>query len=269
MELTFPLAGGITIKVPQISGKRYEDVGILSPDGRSRAFDARAGGTIFGSGVGLVVLKRLEEAVADRDTIRAVIRGSAVNNDGSAKAGFTAPSVLSQAELISEALVMANVDASSISYVEAHGTGTNLGDPIEIAALTRAYRDWTQARRFCAVGSVKTNVGHLDTAAGVTGLIKTVLALDHKLVPPSLNFHTPNPEIDFDGSPFYVNTALREWDQSKGPRRAGVSSFGLGGTNCHVILEEAPPLESSAVFHRRNHYLIPVSAKNSVAQLPQ
>ena len=264
-ETDIALAGGITLKVPQISGYRYEDGGILSPDGHCRAFDARAGGTIFGSGVGLVVLKRLEEAVADRDTIRAVIRGSAVNNDGSAKAGFTAPSVLSQAELISEALVMANVDASSISYVEAHGTGTNLGDPIEIAALTRAYRDWTQARRFCAVGSVKTNVGHLDTAAGVTGLIKTVLALEHKLVPPSLNFHTPNPEIDFDGSPFYVNTALREWDQSKGPRRAGVSSFGLGGTNCHVILEEAPPLESSAVFNRRNHYLIPVSAKNSVA----
>ncbi|MCA1568555.1 MAG: SDR family NAD(P)-dependent oxidoreductase [Acidobacteria bacterium] len=259
------LAGGITIRVPQLSGYLYEEGGILSPDGHCRAFDAQAGGTIFGSGVGLVVLKRLEEAIADRDNIRAVIRGSAVNNDGSAKAGFTAPSVLSQAELISEALVMANVNASSISYVEAHGTGTNLGDPIEIAALTRAYRGWTKERGFCAVGSVKTNVGHLDTAAGVTGLIKTVLALEHRLIPPSLNFHTPNPEIDFESSPFYVNTTLREWADSNTPRRAGVSSFGLGGTNCHMIVEEAPPRESRGASRKRSQYLIPVSAKSGPA----
>lgn len=259
------LAGGVTIRVPQVYGYLYEEGGILSPDGHCRAFDAQAGGTIFGSGVGLVVLKRLEEAIVDRDTIRAVIRGSAVNNDGSAKAGFTAPSVLSQAELISEALVMANVDASSISYVEAHGTGTNLGDPIEIAALTRAYRGWTQERGFCAVGSVKTNVGHLDTAAGVTGLIKTVLALEHRLIPPSLNFHTPNPEIDFESSPFHVNTTLREWADSNTPRRAGVSSFGLGGTNCHLIVEEAPPRESRAVSRKRSQYLIPVSARSGPA----
>jgi acyl transferase domain-containing protein/acyl carrier protein len=259
------LAGGVTIRVPQAYGYLYEEGGILSPDGHCRAFDAQAEGTIFGSGVGLVVLKRLEDAIADRDTIRAVIRGSAVNNDGSAKAGFTAPSVLSQAELISEALVMANVDPSSISYVEAHGTGTNLGDPIEIAALTRAYRGWTQKCGFCGVGSVKTNVGHLDTAAGVTGLIKTVLALEHKLIPPSLNFHTPNPEIDFESSPFYVNTRLREWANSSTPRRAGVSSFGLGGTNCHLIIEEAPPRESRAVSRKRSQYLIPVSAKSGPA----
>jgi len=264
-ETDIALAGGVSLRVPQITGYWYEEGGILSPDGHCRAFDAEAGGTIFGSGVGIVVLKRLEEAIADGDTIHAVIRGSAVNNDGSAKAGFTAPSVQSQAELVTEALLMANVDARSISYVEAHGTGTNLGDPIELSALTKAYRGWTRDRGFCAIGSVKTNIGHLDTAAGVTGLIKTVMALEHKLIPPSLNYRTPNPEIDFDNSSFYVNTTLREWTTSNAPRRAGVSSFGLGGTNCHMILEEAPPVAPRVVGSNRRHYLIPVSAKTNKA----
>ncbi|HEV7745453.1 MAG TPA: SDR family NAD(P)-dependent oxidoreductase [Pyrinomonadaceae bacterium] len=264
-ETDIALAGGVSLRVPQTAGYWFEEGGILSPDGHCRAFDAEAGGTIFGSGVGIVVLKRLEEAIADGDAIHAVIRGSAVNNDGSAKAGFTAPSVQSQAELITEALLAANVDPRSISYVEAHGTGTNLGDPIELSALTKAYRGWTRDRGFCAIGSVKTNVGHLDTAAGVTGLIKTVMTLEHKRIPPSLNYRIPNPEIDFDNSSFYVNTTLREWTTANSPRRAGVSSFGLGGTNCHMILEEAPPIAPRVAGSGRRHYLIPVSAKNNKA----
>ncbi|HEX5885294.1 MAG TPA: SDR family NAD(P)-dependent oxidoreductase [Pyrinomonadaceae bacterium] len=264
-EADIALAGGVSLRVPQTAGYWYEEGGILSPDGHCRAFDAHAGGTIFGSGVGIVVLKRLEEAIADGDTIHAVIRGSAVNNDGSAKAGFTAPSVQSQAELITEALLVANVDPRSIGYVEAHGTGTNLGDPIELSALTKAYRGWTRERGFCAIGSVKTNVGHLDTAAGVTGLIKTVMALEHKQIPASLNYQTPNPEIDFENSSFYVNTTLRDWTTSNSPRRAGVSSFGLGGTNCHMILEEAPAIAPRVNGSNRRHYLIPVSAKSNKA----
>ena len=264
-QVDIALAGGISIRLPQLSGYLYEEGGILSPDGHCRAFDARARGTIFGSGVGIVVLKRLEEAIADGDTIRAVIKGSAVNNDGSAKVGFTAPSVQSQAEVIAEALAVANVDARSIGYVETHGTGTKLGDPIEVAALTKAFRGWTQDHAFCAIGSVKTNVGHLDTAAGVTGLIKVVSALENKLIPPSLNFQTPNPEIDFKNSPFYVNTNLREWTATNSPRRAGVSSFGLGGTNSHLIVEEAPPAPPRAVRTRRRYSLVPVSAKSEAA----
>ena len=264
-ETDMALAGGVSLRVPQTAGYWYEEGGILSPDGHCRAFDADAGGTIFGSAVGIVVLKRLEEAIADGDTIHAVIRGSAVNNDGSAKAGFTAPSVQSQAELITEALLVADVDPRSISYVEAHGTGTNLGDPIELAALTKAYLGWTRDRGFCAIGSVKTNVGHLDTAAGVTGLIKTAMALEHKMIPPSLNYKTPNPEIDFDNSSFYVNTTLREWTTTDSPRRAAVSSFGLGGTNCHMILEEAPPVAPRVAASNRRSYLIPVSAKSNKA----
>jgi acyl transferase domain-containing protein/acyl carrier protein len=264
-ETDIALAGGVSVRVPQTAGYWYEEGGILSADGHCRAFDADAGGTIFGSGVGIVVLKRLEEAMADGDTIHAVIRGSAVNNDGSAKAGFTAPSVQSQTELIAEALLVANVDPRSISYVEAHGTGTNLGDPIELTALTNAYRNWTGDRGFCAIGSVKTNVGHLDTAAGVTGLIKTAMALKHKLIPPSLNYRTPNPEIDFDNSSFYVNTTLQEWTTTSLPRRAAVSSFGLGGTNCHMILEEAPEVAPRVAGSNGRHYLIPVSAKSNKA----
>src|SRR6185312_4697330 len=209
-------------------------------------FDSRAGGTVFGSGLGLVVLKRLDEALADNDTILAVLRGSAVNNDGSLKAGYTAPGSAGQIAVLTEALDMADVDPESISYVEAHGTGTPLGDPIEVSALTQVFRASTEKRGFCALGSVKTGIGHLDAAAGIAGLIKTVLALRHGWLPPSLHFERPNPEIDFDASPFFVNAGLRPWPAGKGARRAGVSSFGIGGTNAHVVLEEAPAAAPTA-----------------------
>nr|WP_199341772.1 type I polyketide synthase [Nostoc punctiforme] len=234
------LAGGVSIYVPQKTGYLHEPGGTLSPDGHCYAFDARAQGITIGNGVGIVVLKRLSEAIADGDCIHAVIKGAAINNDGSAKIGFTAPSVDGQAEAIAEAMMLASVEPDTISYIEAHGTGTPLGDPIEIAALTKVFRAGTDKKGFCAIGSVKTNIGHLDATAGVAGLIKTVLALKHKQIPPSLNFQQPNPQIDFANSPFYVNTKLTEWKEGITPRRAGVSSLGMGGTNAHVILEEAP-----------------------------
>jgi len=241
-ECEMALAGGVSVKPSQRLGYIYQEGGINSPDGHCRAFDAKAQGTILGHGLGIVVLKRLRQAQQDGDTIRAVILASAVNNDGSLKVGYTAPSVEGQARVIAQALHIANVDAASISYVEAHGTGTPLGDPIEVAALTQAFRVQTQQKQYCALGSVKSNIGHLDTAAGVAGLIKTVLALEHRTLPPSLHYQEPGPRIDFANSPFYVNHRLREW-ASDTPRRAGVSSFGIGGTNAHVILEEAPALE--------------------------
>jgi amino acid adenylation domain-containing protein len=244
-ECDMALAGGVTLRVPQKSGYFYLEGGIDSPDGRCRAFDAQAQGTVTGQGVGVVLLKRLDRALEDRDNIYAVIKGSAVNNDGSVKVGFTAPSVEGQARVISEALAMAGAPAESISYVEAHGTGTILGDPIEVRALSQAFSEHTERRGFCALGSVKTNIGHLDTAAGVAGLIKTALALRNRQLPPSLHFRAPNPEIDFENSPFYVNTELKAWEVDGGVRRAGVSSFGIGGTNAHLILEEAPQAPSS------------------------
>ena len=243
-ECDMALAGGVSLDVEDRPGYLYQPGSIDSADGHCRAFDAEATGTISGSGVGVVVLKRLEDALRDGDTIHAVIRGSAANNDGADKVGYTAPSVSGQAAVIRAAQRAADVSADTISYVEAHGTGTVLGDPIEMAALTQAFRGDTERKGYCAVGSVKTNIGHLDAAAGVTGLIKTVLALRHRTLPPSLNFSRPNPKIDFDSSPFYVNTECRPWVVPEGcPRRAGVSSFGIGGTNVHVVLEEAPQLE--------------------------
>ncbi len=233
------LAGGATIQVPQKKGYLYQEGGIPSPDGYCRAFDAKAKGTVTSSGVGVVLLKRLEDAIADGDCIHAVIRGAAINNDGSMKVGYTAPSVEGQASVIAEAQSLAGISPETISYIEAHGTGTPLGDPIEIEALTQAFRAGTQKKGFCAIGSVKTNIGHTDTAAGVAGLIKTVLALKHRMIPPNLHFETPNPQIAFENSPFYVNAKLAEWHTEAGiPRRAGVSSFGIGGTNAHVVLEE-------------------------------
>jgi non-ribosomal peptide synthase protein (TIGR01720 family) len=257
------LAGGVTISVPQKTGYFYREGGIASPDGHTRAFDARARGCVGGSGVGVVVLKRLEDALASSDLIYAVIKGSAANNDGSQKVGFTAPSVEGQAEVIRTALDVADVAPETISYVETHGTATPLGDPVEIAALTQAFRERTQKKGFCAIGSVKTNVGHLDTAAGVTGLIKTVLALRHQELPPSLHFQTPNPQIDFANSPFYVNAELSEWRAAGHARRAGVSSFGIGGTNVHMILEEAPPTPPTGAS--RLWQLMPLSAKTESA----
>ncbi|MUG96486.1 acyltransferase domain-containing protein [Scytonema sp. UIC 10036] len=262
-ECDMALAGGICITSLQKEGYFYEQGGITSPDGHCRAFDASSQGTIFGDGVGLVVLKRLEDAIDDGDYIHAVIKGSAINNDGAAKVGYTAPSVGGQAEVIAEAQAIAGVTPETITYIEAHGTGTALGDPIEISALKKVFADRTKKKDFCAIGSVKTNVGHLNTAAGVTGLIKTVLALKHKQIPPSLHFETPNPEIDFANSPFYVNTKLTEWKSNGTPRRAGVSSFGIGGTNAHVILEEAPAIKTSAPS--RPWQLLLLSAKTSTA----
>ncbi|MCM2442444.1 acyltransferase domain-containing protein [Agrobacterium vitis] len=237
------LAGGIALS--QSSGYRAREGGILSPDGHCRAFDAASSGTVPGSGVGIVVLKRLEDALADGDTIDAVILGSAINNDGALKASFTAPQVDSQAAVIADAQAMAGVRADTIGYIEAHGTGTRLGDPIEVAALTKAFRRDTQRQGFCALGSVKTNIGHLDTAAGIAGFIKAVLALKNRRIPASLHYEKANPQIDFAASPFFVNQHLRDWDNQIGTRRAGVSSFGIGGTNAHVVLEEAPPSPAS------------------------
>jgi acyl transferase domain-containing protein/acyl carrier protein len=262
-ESDLALAGGVSVAVPQKSGYWYREEGILSPDGHCRAFDENAQGTVSGMGVGIVVLKRLEDALADGDYIRAVIKGSAVNNDGSLKVGYTAPSVEGQAQVIMMAHLVAAVKPETISYIETHGTGTILGDPIEVAALTKAFRAETEKKGFCAIGSVKTNVGHLDVAAGVTGLIKTVLALENKQLPPSLNFERPNPRIDFENSPFFVNSKLTEWKNGNGPRRAGVSSFGIGGTNAHVILEEGPRHESFDSL--RPWQLLTVSAKSSEA----
>ncbi len=258
------LAGGVSVTLPVKTGFYYREGGVVSPDGHCRTFDAEAKGTVSGNGVGLVVLKRLEEAVQDGDKIEAVILGSAINNDGAAKVGYTAPSVEGQSTVIAEALAIAGVEAGSISYVEAHGTATPLGDPIEIAALTRAYRASTKRQGYCGVGSVKSNIGHLDAAAGVAGLIKTVLSLKHEELPPSLHFEKANPEIDFAGSPFYVNGSLQRWERNGGPRRAGVSSFGIGGTNAHVIVEEALAPEPDSES-RREWQVLPISARTGSA----
>lgn len=239
-ECDMAMAGGVTIEIPHGLGYIYREGEILSRDGHCRSFDATSSGTIFGSGMGIVVLRRLDDAIRDGDFIRAVIRGTAINNDGARKVSYLAPSVAGQADAIAEALTVADVSADSISYVEAHGTGTIIGDPIEVAALTRAFRSSTERNGFCAIGSVKTNVGHLDAAAGVAGFIKTILALENRQIPPSLNFAKPNPLIDFERSPFYVNTGLRDWERNGQPRRAGVTSLGIGGTNAHAIVEEAP-----------------------------
>ena len=262
-ECDMALAGGGRINVPLTGGYMYEEGGIQSPDGHCRAFDADAQGTVIGSGVGMVVLKRYSDAVKDNDFVYALIKGTAINNDGSQKIGFTAPSVQGQSSVIEESLMIADVSPDSIGYVETHGTGTSLGDPIEIAALTKAFHRWTQRNGYCPIGSVKTNIGHLDAGAGVAGVIKTTLALREKLIPPSLNFENPNPQIDFDHSPFYVNTELRKWESNGNPRYAGVSSFGLGGTNAHIVLEEAPAAQSSGLGSAQQ--LLLLSAKTPAA----
>jgi acyl transferase domain-containing protein/alpha-ketoglutarate-dependent taurine dioxygenase len=257
------LAGGVSLRVPQKAGHHYQEESIYSPDGHSRVFDAAAHGTAPSNGLGIVMLKRFADAIEDGDNIFAVIKGSAINNDGSVKIGYTAPSVEGQAEVIAEALAMAGVDARSISYVEAHGTGTSLGDPIELDALTQVFRRATDAKTFCGIGSVKSNIGHTGAAAGVAGLIKTALALKHGQLPASLHFERPNPNIDFAASPFYVNTQLREWKRGPQPRRAGVSSFGIGGTNAHVVLEEVPEIEPSG--ESRSSQLLVLSARTNTA----
>ncbi|MGJ7519873.1 amino acid adenylation domain-containing protein [Variovorax sp. LT1P1] len=235
------LAGGASVTCPPRSGYLYEEGSMLSPDGKTRSFSAQAQGTVFSDGAAVVLLKRLSDAVADGDTVYAVLRGAAINNDGGAKASFTAPSIKGQAAVVSAALASADVDARSISYVEAHGTATPMGDPVEIEGLRQAYARHTSDLGFCAIGSLKSNVGHMVTAAGAGGLIKTVLALHHETLPPSLHFDAPNPSIDFGATPFHVQHKLAAWPRAAQPRRAGVSAFGVGGTNAHVIVEEAPP----------------------------
>jgi phthiocerol/phenolphthiocerol synthesis type-I polyketide synthase E len=257
------LAGGASIQVSQEAGYLYKEGSITSPDGHCRAFDANAQGTIFGNGVGMVALKRLDDAIADGDYIHAVIKGTAINNDGALKVSYTAPSVEGQAAAIAEAQAVAGVDPATITYIEAHGTGTALGDPIEMTALNQVFQASTDQKQFCAIGAVKTNIGHLNRASGIAGLIKIVQALKHQQIPPSLHYESPNPAIDFANSPFFVNAQLRDWQTNGIPRRAGLSSFGFGGTNAHAVLEEAPQLEPSGAS--QPPYLLVLSAKTEPA----
>ncbi|HEY8102642.1 MAG TPA: SDR family NAD(P)-dependent oxidoreductase [Burkholderiaceae bacterium] len=262
-ESDLALAGGISIRDWDKCGYAHSEGNIFSADGHIRAFDAQASGTLFGSGVGVVVLKRLEQAISDGDTIHAIIKGTGITNDGADKVGYTAPSISGQTMAIAKAQIAADTPADTVTYIEAHGTATPLGDPIEVHALTQAFRLSTDKKQYCAIGSVKTNVGHLECAAGITGLIKTALALKHQVIPPSLNFDKPNPQIDFDNSPFFVNTELRPWQSNGMPRRAGINSFGFGGTNVHMIMEEAPPALPSG--DTRKYHLLTLSARTRTA----
>jgi len=245
-QVDVALAGGVDIRTPQKSGQRYEEGGVFSIDGHCRPFDAAATGTMFGEGAGAIVLKRLDDALRDRDTIHAIIKGAAVNHDGGRKVSYLAPSVEGQARVIASALALGDVNPDTITYVEAHGTATPIGDPIEVESLTRVFRTFTQRRNYCALGSIKGNFGHATTAAGIAGVLKVVLALRHRKIPPTLHFTTPNPRIDFATSPFFVNTRLIDWEPRGIPRRASVSSFGFCGTNAHVVLQEAPASEPSS-----------------------
>ncbi len=256
------LAGGVSVTFPQKRGYLYQEGGMASRDGHCRTFDADASGTVFGHGVGAVLLKRLKDAEADGDTISAVIRGFAINNDGSLKAGYMAPGVEGQARVIRAAHQAAGVSPETISYIEAHGTATPLGDPIEVAALTEAFRVGTAKNNFCAIGTVKTNIGHIEHAAGVAGVIKVALALRNRKLPASLHFRRPNPHINFSETPFYVNDRLRAWE-SEFPLRAGVSAFGVGGANAHIVMEEAPALHSSP--SPREAELVCLSARSEEA----
>ncbi|MFK7784055.1 MAG: type I polyketide synthase, partial [Crocinitomicaceae bacterium] len=266
-ECSMAVAGGVSIHSSTEVGYQYESGSIFSKDGHCRAFDEEGSGTLAGEGAGVVVLKRLEDAQNDNDHIYAVIKSTAVNNDGKSKVGYTAPSVQGQYDCIRMAQQIAGVEPAEIGYIEAHGTGTNLGDPIEIEALNKAFNYDTNHR--CAIGSVKTNMGHLDAAAGVAGVIKAALTLYHKSIPPSLHFKKPNPQINFDSGPFYVNTEHAPWESEK-TRFAGVSSFGIGGTNAHSILQEPPEPDESD--HSNNHsHIIPLAAqtKSSIVQFKQ
>ncbi|HEX6901809.1 MAG TPA: non-ribosomal peptide synthase/polyketide synthase, partial [Thermoanaerobaculia bacterium] len=274
-ECDMALAGGVAIHFPQERGYLYGEGGMGSPDGHCRSFDAGARGTVFGNGVGVVVLKRLEDALADGDTIRAVIKGSAVNNDGGRRMAYTAPRLEGQSRVVRAAQIMAEVEPDTIGFVEGHGTATPLGDSIEVGALTEAFRARTDRKGYCALGSVKSNVGHLNTAAGVVGLIKAALALERRIIPPTLHFQRPNPEIDFASTPFFVNTEALAWNGGSAPRRAAVHSFGMGGTNAHVILEEAPePLPATPsrpvqllVFSARSAPALAAAAERLAAHL--
>lgn len=262
-ECDMALAGGVTIEMPHRVGYMFEEGGIQSPDGHCRAFDEKSNGTVFGSGAVQIVLKRMEDAVNDGDTVHAVIKGSAVNNDGSSKVGYLAPSIDGQAAAITEALVVSEIDADSITYVETHGTGTPVGDPIEVTALNQAYRTQTQDSNYCAIGSVKTNIGHLDTAAGGAGVVKIVQSMKNKQLPASLHFNKPNPVLDLEDSPFYINGSLQDWNVDGGKRRAAINSLGVGGTNAHVILEEAPEFPETETYH--GYHLFCLSARTTPA----
>jgi len=255
-ECSMALAGGVKLNAAKKAGYIYQKGMIKSSDGHNRTFDAASNGTVSGEGAGVVVLKRLSEAIADGDHIFGVIKGSAINNDGGRKVGFTAPSVDGQADVIKLAHRIAGVEPETIGYIEAHGTATNLGDPIEIEALNQAFRQSND--KYCAIGSVKTNIGHLDTAAGVAGFIKAILSVYHRQIPASLHYNTANPAINFEGGPFYVNTNLTDW-QSDQPLRAGISSFGIGGTNAHIVIEEAPRKQHTD--QPEGYYLLTLSAK--------
>ena len=257
------LAGGVTVHSNQLEGYFYSHEGIASPDGHCRTFDSKSGGTVFGNGVGAVVLKRLEDAINDNDNIYAIVLSSAVNNDGAVKVSYNAPGVEGQSEIIAEAHNLANITPDTITYVEAHGTATKLGDPIEITALKKAFSSVPDKKSFCAIGSVKSNVGHLDSAAGIAGFIKTVLSLKNKKIPPSLHFESQNLSLNLNDSPFYVNNKLTEWTTDGIPRRAGVSSFAMGGTNAHVILQEIE--EYSEEKSEEKITILPVSAKTEKA----
>lgn len=260
-ECEMALAGAVSFLNLEKTGYLYQPGMILSPDGKCRAFDASAQGTVGGQGVGIVVLKPAIKAMEDGDHIYAIIKSSAINNDGSEKVGFTAPSPYQQAEVIKRVYQKAGVSPETITYIEAHGTGTPLGDPIEIAGLNTAFN--TDKKQFCALGSAKTNLGHLDTAAGVVGLIKTALCLYHKTLVPSLHYTTPNPQINFAETPFYVNTELKHWPSNNTPRRAGISSFGVGGTNAHILLEEPP--QFSLNLPKNEYHLISFSANTEAS----
>ncbi len=257
------LAGGVTVHANQMEGHIYSDEGIASPDGHCRTFDSRSSGTVFGNGVGIVVLKRYEDAIKDKDNIYAIVLSSAVNNDGAARVSYNAPGIDGQSEVISEAHNLAEIELETISYIEAHGTATKLGDMIEIEALKKAFRNSDIIKPFCALGAVKSNVGHLDSAAGIAGFIKTVLALKNKQIPPSLHYEQQNPSININKSPFYINNKLVEWETLGTPRRAGVSSFAMGGTNAHVILQEA--ISDPINEHDNKPYIVPISAKTENA----
>lgn len=261
-ECSMAMAGGVSIWAHKEYGYLYQDGMILSPDGHCRAFDAQAKGTVYGEGIGVVVLKRAAESIADRDNIWAIIKGSAINNDGMTKVDFTAPSVKGQVYVINTAMRLSKVSPESIGYVETHGTGTKLGDPIEFSALIKAFN--SDKRTFCAIGSVKTNVGHLDAASGVAGFIKTTMALKYRFIPPSLHFRKSDPDIDFGDSPFYVNSERRVWEHGTNPLRAGVSAFGIGGTNAHIIIEEPPEINRryEEKSPSRDFQLIQLSAKS-------
>ncbi|NUT32223.1 MAG: SDR family oxidoreductase [Hamadaea sp.] len=263
-ECEVALAGGVEIGLPEVAGYRYAEGGIYSPDGRIRPFDAHARGTVFGNGVGVVLLKPLAAALADRNPIHAVIRGSAVNNDGNDKNGFFAPSKHGQAAVVRSALNDANVDPATIGYVEAHGTGTLVGDPIEVGALSTAYRERTDRTGYCAIASVKANIGHLGAAAGVAGMINAVCSVRDGLLAPVTNFDEPNPRIDFGRSPFYINREVAAWESNGTPRRAAISSFGIGGTNANVIIEQAPQ-RPAARPARRPVQLVALSAQADAA----